>query len=103
MRGWQLPSVDASPYTRARIFSGPFFLPEIPAPRGVPAISAAGADPPTGPESATFSPKSCLYSPFGLRVGADGGQAKSTTYACRFIVNHGGRSHLGLDDVCHLY
>jgi hypothetical protein len=50
-----------------------------------------------------FLAQSRLCSPFGLRVGADGGQAKSTTYARRFIVNHGGRSHIGLDHVCHLY
>ena len=48
-------SVDASPSTRARIISGPFFLPEIPAPRGVPAIGAAGGCQPKRWKSAIFS------------------------------------------------
>jgi hypothetical protein len=39
-----------------------------------------------------FLGQSRLCSPFGLRVGADGGLAKSTTYARRFIVNQDHRS-----------
>ena len=35
-----------------------------------------------------------LFSPFGLRVGADRGLAKSTTYAHRFIVNQDHRSSI---------
>lgn len=42
----------APPYTRARIISVPFFLPEIPAPRGIPATSAAGGDLPKRLKSA---------------------------------------------------
>jgi hypothetical protein len=41
------------PTTRARRFSGPFFLPEIPAPRGVLARCAAGSRFPERPEFAT--------------------------------------------------
>lgn len=44
------------------------------------------------PEIGHFLPQSRLYSPFGLRVGADVGLEKSTTYARRFVVNHGRRS-----------
>ena len=42
------------PHTRARMISRPFFLPAIPAPRGVPSNSAAGGYLPKCPESATF-------------------------------------------------
>ena len=41
------------PSTRARMISGPFFSPAIPAPRGVPAIRAAGAGLPGRSTSAT--------------------------------------------------
>ena len=39
-----------------------------------------------------FLGQSRLCSPFGLRVGADGALAKSTTYARRFTVNQGRQS-----------
>jgi len=53
------------PYTRARIVSGPFFLPEIPAWRGVPATCAAGGYLPKRPKSATFSARAVSI----LRLG----------------------------------
>ena len=43
------------PYTRARMISGPFFSPAIPAPRGVLPACAAGGDQPKCLKSATFS------------------------------------------------
>ena len=48
-----LRATIAPPSTRARMISGPFFSPAIPAPRGVPAVCAAGAGSPRSPESAT--------------------------------------------------
>src|SRR5690606_22769874 len=53
-RGLQGRFPPAPPYTRARIVSGSFFLPEIPAPHGVPAIGAAGGHQPKRPKSTTF-------------------------------------------------
>jgi hypothetical protein len=50
-----------------------------------------------------FLGQSRLYSPFGLRVGADSGLAKSTNYARRFIVNQGDRLPSQLDSVRQLY
>jgi hypothetical protein len=47
------------------------------------------------PEIGHFSDMSRLYSLFGLRVGADAGLSKSTSYTRRFIVNQGDRSSLG--------
>ena len=44
------------------------------------------------PEIGHFPGQSRLFSLFGLRVGAEGGLSKSTTYARDFIVNHGDRS-----------
>jgi len=44
------------------------------------------------PEIGHFLGLSRLCSPFGLRVGADDGLAKSKTYARQFIVNHDHRS-----------
>ena len=46
------------------------------------------------PEIGRFLGQGRLYSLFGLRVGADGGLAKSTTYARRFTVNQGRRSDI---------
>ncbi len=48
-------ALGSPPSTRARIISGPFFLPEISAPRGVPAIGAVGGCQPKRWKSATFS------------------------------------------------
>jgi hypothetical protein len=44
------------------------------------------------PEIGHFLGQSRLYSPFGLRVGADGGLYESTTYDRRFVVNQGHQS-----------
>ncbi len=80
---------ECPPYTRARIVSGPFFLPEIPAPRGVPATCAAGSHLKKRLESATFSARAvsilCLACGYGAMVAL----AKSTTYAYWFVVNQG--------------
>jgi len=53
--------MDAAPITRAWKISGPFFLPEIPVWRGVPARHAAGASAPERPESATFSARAVSF------------------------------------------
>lgn len=52
------------------------------------------------PEIGHFLGQSRLCSPFGLRVGADGALAKSTTYARRFIVNQGHQS--GIERCDHI-
>lgn len=51
-----------------------------------------GWPPAETPEIGHFLCQSHLYSPFGLRVGADGGLEKSTTYAPWFTVNQDHRS-----------
>jgi DNA-damage-inducible protein J len=47
---------------------------------------------PETPEIGHFFGQGRLYSLFGLRVGAEGSLAKSTTYALWFIVNQGRQS-----------
>ena len=71
------------------MISGPFFLPEIPAPRGVLARSAAGAGGAKALGIGHFRGRSRLHSPLGLQVGAAPALAKSNPYTRRFIVNHG--------------
>src|SRR5690606_17572005 len=48
----------------------------------------------TKPGIGHFPGQSRLFFLFGLRVDAAPGLAKSTTYARRFTVNHGGRSSI---------
>jgi hypothetical protein len=66
-------------------------------------VSTAGGLPAETPEIGHFLGQSRLCSPFGLRVGADVGLAKSNAYARRFIVNQDHQSPVQLDDVRHLY
>ena len=58
----------SAPYTRARKISGPFFLPEIPSPRGVPATCAAGGLLPKRLKSATFSARAVSAYCYGPRT-----------------------------------
>ena len=62
-----------------------------------------GWPPAETPQIGLFLGQSRLYSLFGLRVGADGGLAKSTTYARRFTVNQGQQTSVQLDDIRRLY
>ena len=85
------------PYTRARIVSGPFFLLEIPAPRGVPANGLADAVAPLGLQIGVFpaisAPESSLVSVW-LAGRRSLGQPKSSTYAPRFAINRARRSSI---------
>lgn len=82
------------PYTRARIVSGPFFLPEIPAWRGVPADGLAEGILPLGSKTGVFR---ALFPPRVVSVSVwlagsrSPKQPKSTTYAPWFAVNRARR------------
>ena len=79
----------------ARIVSGPFLLPEIPAPRGVPADGLADAVALLGLEIGVFpaisAPEPSLVSVL-LAGRRNLNPPKSSTYAPRFAVNRARRS-----------
>ena len=80
----------APPFTRARKFSGPLSFRVSWGKRGA-ALRVAAC---RNARSGLFLAGSRLCSPFGLRVGAAGVLAKSTSYARQFAVNQGRRSSI---------
>lgn len=85
------------PYTRARIISGPFFFPDIPAPRGVPADGLADAILPLGSKTGVswaFFPPRVVSVSVWLAGSRSPKPPKSTTYAPRFAVNRTRRSSI---------